>query len=86
LSENLDHIAARDFMAQRHHLAVHLGADALVPHFGVDHVSKIDGRGAARKFQHAAFRCKRVDFDRGKIHFQRGEKFSRLLEFPATIR
>jgi len=80
LGENLNHIAARDFMAQRYHLAVHLGADALVPHFGVDHVRKIDWGGAARKFQHAAFRRKGVNFDRGEIHFQGGEKFSGFLK------
>src|SRR5713226_421769 len=69
LGENLNHVAAADFMAQRDHLAVHLCADALVPHFGVHHVSKIDRGGAARKFQDAAFGRKRVYLNGPEIHF-----------------
>src|SRR5258707_1080968 len=80
LRENLDDVAAGDFMAQRDHLAVYFCADALVSHFGVNHVGKIDRGGAARKFQHAAFRRKRLNLDRREIHFQRGEKFSRFLK------
>ncbi len=51
-----------------------------MPHFGVDHVSKIDRGGAARKFQDAAFGRKRVDLNGREIHFQRGEKFSGFLK------
>ena len=36
LGKNLDDIPASDWMTQRNHLAVHLGADALMPHFGVN--------------------------------------------------
>ena len=36
LRENLDDVAIHDFMAQRHHLAVHFCADALVTNFGVN--------------------------------------------------
>src|SRR6266702_7719960 len=81
LGDDFHDIAAGDFMAQRNHLAVHFCADALVADFGVHHVCKIDGSSAARKLQHAAFRRELVDFDGGEIHFQRGEKFSRLLKF-----
>ena len=79
LRQNLDHIAALDFMSQRNHLAIHFGAHALVPHFGVHHVRKIERGGPARQFQHAAFRRKRVDFYRGEIHFQGGKKLAWLL-------
>src|SRR5712692_9329357 len=80
LGEDFDDIAAGDFMAQRNHLAVHLSPNTLVADLGVNHVGKIDGRGAARKLEHAAFRRESVDFDRSEIHFERGEKFSGLLE------
>src|SRR5260370_13187447 len=81
LVNNLNHITAADFMTQRHHLAINLRAGTLMPHFGVHHVSKIYGRGAARKLQHAAFGRKRVNLHGREIHFQRGEKFSGFLKF-----
>src|SRR5438309_1029725 len=68
LRENLNHVAASDFMAKRHHLAIHLCADALVPHFGVDHVGKIDRGSPAREFQHTALRGKRVNLHRREVH------------------
>ncbi len=71
LRENFDDIAIHDFVAQRDHLAVHFCADALVADFGVDGVGEIDGRGAARKFDDAAFRSERIDFCSGEVDFQR---------------
>ena len=70
LGENLDHVAAADFVAQRNHLAVHLCAHALVPDLGMNRVGEIDRGRSARQLQDAALWRESVHLDRGKIHFQ----------------
>src|SRR6266446_3192702 len=80
LRENFYHVATGNFVAQRNHLSIHLCAHALVADFGLNHVSKIDRSGAARKFHNAAFRSESVNFNRGEIDFQGGEKFSWFLK------
>jgi len=85
LRENFHHVAAHDFVAQRDHLAVHFGADALVADFGVHGVGKINWGGAPRQFQDASFGSEGIDLDGREIHFQGGEKFSGLLKFLGPL-
>src|ERR1700730_12845252 len=54
LRENLDTIAAGDFMTQRDHLAVYFCSGTLMADFSVHGVREIHRRGAARQLQHAA--------------------------------
>src|SRR5712675_1193399 len=64
LRENLDHIAANDFVAQGHHLPVNLGAHALMADLGVHQIGKINGSGTARELQHAALGSESVNLHR----------------------
>ncbi len=80
VGENFDHVAANNFMAQRHHLAVHLCAHALMADFGVHGIGEVDGSGPAGQLQHAPFGRERVNLDGRQIHFQRGEKFAGFLQ------
>ncbi len=80
VGEDFHHVAADDFMAQRNHLAVHFGADALMTDFRVHGIREIDGRGAAGHLQNAAFGRERVNLDGREIHFQGGKKFAGLLQ------
>ena len=80
LGQNFDHVAADDFMAQRHHLAVHLCAHALMADFRVHGIGKIDRRRAPGHLEHAPFGREGVDFDGRQIHFQRGKKFAGFLQ------
>ena len=79
LREDFDHVAVRQRVAQRYHLAVHLRAGALMPHLGVHGVGKIDRRRPARQHDHAALRRERVHLLGIEVHAKRGEKLARLL-------
>src|SRR3984893_887481 len=81
LRENLHHVAAGDFMAQRDHLPVDLCAYALMPYFGVHQVGKVDGRSAAHELQHAALWREGVNLHRRQVHLESGEKLPRFLKF-----
>ena len=48
LSDDLNDVSAVQFVAERDHAAVYLGADTGVADFGVDCVGKINGRAFAR--------------------------------------
>src|SRR6185437_11258568 len=54
LRQDFDYIAAGNLVTQGHHLPIHFGADALVPHFGVNGISKIYRSCAGGKFKNAA--------------------------------
>ena len=77
LRQNLDNVAIHDFMAQRHHLAVHFCADALVTDFRVNrvrevNVSSLGERGLAVLGDDAV--GDRLGLDRGQlIAFQADE-------------
>src|SRR6185437_2940000 len=78
LRDDLDHVAIGEHMAQRNHLAVHLGSDALMADFGVDQVREIDRSGAARQDDDASLGRKRIDLFGVEIHFERGQEFAGL--------
>ena len=80
LRQNLDDVAADDFVAQRDHLTVHFRPHALVPDLGVHGIREIDRRRAARQFQHAALRSKCIHFDGSEVHLQRREKLAGFLQ------
>src|SRR5215831_1095190 len=85
LRQNLHHIATRNLMAQGHHLAVDFRADTLVPDFGVNGVCEVHRSGPGGKLQNPAFGSEGVDFVRGKVDFEGGEKFTRLLQFLGPL-
>src|SRR5580692_1071116 len=78
--ENFNHVAADNHMAQRHHLAVHFCAHALMTDFGMHGIGEIHGSGAPRHLQNAAFGRERVDLDGREIHLESRKKFSRFLQ------
>jgi len=69
LRQDFNDVAADNLVAESNHLAVDLGADALVTDFGVYVISEIHGRGAARQLQHAPLGRERINFDGGQIDF-----------------
>ena len=81
LRDDLDHIAIRQRVPQRNHLAVHLRAGALMPHFSVDGVGKINRRGAARQHDDAALRGERINLFGIQVHAQSRKKLAGLLHF-----
>src|SRR5580693_5021500 len=80
VGENFDYVAADNFMAQRHHLAVHFCAHALMTDFGMHGIRKVDRRGASWHLENAPFGRERVHLDGREIDLQRGKKFSGLLQ------
>src|SRR5262249_33460928 len=85
LRENFDDIAIHDFVAKRDHLAVNLGADALVSNFGVHEIREIDGSGAAGKLENAALWGESVDLDGSEIHFQGVQEVAWLLKLLGPL-
>src|SRR5882762_1393486 len=81
LRENLDHIAAHDFVAQGHHLPVNLGAHALMAYFRMHQISEVDRSGATRKLQHASLGSESINLHGSKIDLQCRQKFARLFQF-----
>ena len=59
--ENLHLLTGVEIVVERHDVAVHLGAPAAVPHFGVDVVGEIHRRGAGFQIHHMAVRGEHVD-------------------------
>ena len=54
-----------------------LAADAVMAHFGVDGIGKINGRGFTRQRNHFAFGREAVHFVGIQIDFQVADKFPR---------
>src|SRR5262249_48678211 len=79
LSEDFDHVAIGESVAERNHRAVDLGAAALMTDFSVNGVGKIHGSGAARENDDAAFGREGVNLFRVEVHAQGGEKFAGFL-------
>ena len=71
LRENLDDVSRVEFVAERHHAPVHLGADARVPDFRVNRIREINRGRIARQHHHLALRREGVDLFRIQIDFQR---------------
>ena len=78
-AENGDNVAAVQFVTQRNHAAIHLGADAGVADFRVHRIREIDGRRIAREHDHLAFRSKGVDLFWIEIHLESGKEFAWVL-------
>ena len=68
-------------MAQRHHVAVHLRADALMADVGVDGVGEIDRRGAARQRLDLAARGEAVDLFGIEVDLQVLDELLRIAHF-----
>jgi len=85
LCQDLDDVAAIEFVAQRNDLAIHFRANALMPYFGVHQIGKVDGRRTGGQFQNAALRGECVDVGRSKVHFERREKLAGLLQVPRPL-
>src|SRR5579885_720316 len=81
LGEDFDHVAADDFVAERNHLAIYLGADALVADFGVHGIREVDRCGAARQLEDAALGRESVNLERREVDLERAQEFSGFLQF-----
>src|SRR5271168_163230 len=79
LRDDLDHVAIRKRVTQRHHLAVHARADALVADFGMHGVGEVHGSGAARERDHFPLGREGVDLFGIQVHAQGGEELGGLL-------
>ena len=85
LGDNFDDVAIRQGMAQRHHLSVDLGADALVADRGVNGVGEIHRRGATRQRHHLPLRREGVHLVRVEVDLERGEEFRGLAHLARPI-
>ena len=74
LRDDFDDVAGAQLGAQRHHAAVHLGADAGVAHLGVNGVGKIDGRAVGGNHHHLSLGREGVDLVGIEVHLQAGEE------------
>ena len=79
MRHDLNDVAIRERVAQRHHFAVHLRARALVAYFGVHGIGEVDRRGATRQHHHAAFWRECVDLFGIQVDAQGRKEFARLL-------
>ena len=78
LSENLHDVSAVQFVTQRHHAPVDLGAHATVTDFGVNGVGKIDGRGLPRQHHNLALGREGVHLFRIQVDLKGGKEFGRI--------
>src|SRR3989441_12816956 len=74
LSKDFYDVAAVQLVAQRDHASVHFGAHASVAHFGVNRVSKVNGRGITWQNHNLALRGEDINLFRIEIDLERGEK------------
>ena len=81
VGHDLDDVAVAQAGAERHHLAVHARADALMADVSVNGVGEIDRRGAARKGFHLPFRREDVDLFGIQIDFQVLNELVRVANF-----
>src|SRR6266508_970613 len=70
LRDDLDDVAVLEARAERHHLAVDAGADALMADVGVNRVGEIDRRGAARQRFHETLRREGVHLLGVQLHLE----------------
>ena len=79
-SENLHRVARREVGVQRRKPAVDLRSDAAMPHFGVDGIGEINGRGAGGKRHDLPHRRERIHlFQSQSLGEVRHRGFSRLV-------
>ena len=78
LGDDLDNIAALQFMLELYDLAVHLGPDAGVTHGRVNGVGKIDGGAASRQFTNLAGRGQGIDIGFKQFPPHRFHEFARI--------
>ena len=69
--DDLHRVAVLQLVAQRHELAVHPRAGAVVPDLGVDAVGEVDHRRARREVQHVALRREDEDLVAEEVHLHR---------------
>ena len=81
IGDDLDDVAVAQAGAQRHHLAVDAGADALVADVGVNGVREIDRRRAPRERLHLPFGREDVDLFRIQIDFEVLNELVRVADF-----
>ena len=79
--DDRDDIAILQLILERHHFAVDLGTDAVMPDLRVDAVGKIDRIRSFRQVQYIALRRKDKDLIGEDIDLQGLEIFFRVLEF-----
>src|SRR5215210_5229402 len=77
--QDLDDVAVAKSGAERHHLAVDAGADALVADVGVDRVGEVDGCRVARERLDLAARGEDVDLLRIQLDLEVLEKLLRIV-------
>src|SRR5215212_6838214 len=79
--QDLDDVAVAQTGAERHHLAVDPGADALVADVGVYRVAKVHGRRVTGESLHLATRREDVDLLRIELDLEVLEKLLRIAHF-----
>ena len=78
--DDLDDVAVAQAGAERHHLAVHPRADALVADVGVDGVGEVHRRRVARERLHLALRREDVDLFGVELDLEVLEEFLRIAD------
>ena len=81
VGDNGHDIAVFELVFQRYQLAVDLGPYAVMAHFRMNAVSKVNGNRAFRQIHHITFGRKDKDFIRENIHFQGFKVFLGVAEF-----
>ena len=74
LRDDLDDVAGAQLGAQRHHAAVHLGADAGVADLGVNGVGEVDGGAVGGDHNDLPLGREGVDLVGIQVHLQAGEE------------
>src|SRR2546430_8733852 len=78
--DDLDGVTALQLVAQRHDLAVHARAGAVVPDLGVDAVGEVDDRGADREVEQVALRREDEHLVGEQVLLDGAEELLRVLE------
>ena len=86
LRDDLDDVAVFEVGAERHHLAVDAGADALVANVGVNGIGEIDRRGPPREGLDLALGCEGVDLLGVQLHLQALDELLRIPDLLLTSR
>ncbi len=77
-SQNLDPVTVFQRRRKRHEFAVDLGADTMIADVGVHVVGKIDGGGATRQRDDAAFRGEDIDLVGEQVDLDVFQEFGRV--------
>src|SRR4051794_12881348 len=78
--QHLADVARLQLVVERHHLAVHLGADRAVPHVRVDLVREVERRGARGERLHLALRREHEDLVLEEVDLQPRDELLRVLQ------